>query len=151
MVETSNYVLPSLSLHRLAGGASGGGRNRPPDGGPAGIGGDTSWSAENPNAAPDALWDHTSAAHQLVGLSQDASLGQDASLRPSLQHERPVQRNPRLHTFGSGSASGSAAGVPMRDALDLDDLQNFLSWDMYGIMEIGDTVSFQGTEVSGHS
>ena len=42
----------------------------------------------------------------------------------------------------------------MCEALDLDDLQNFLSWDMYGIrdMDMGDPVSDDATEdFGGHS
>lgn len=38
---------------------------------------------------------------------------------------------------------------PIYDALDLDDLQNFLSWDIHGIMEISDTGSNMGTEITG--
>jgi hypothetical protein len=34
----------------------------------------------------------------------------------------------------------------MCDALELEDLQNFLSWDMHGIMEISDSISNLGTE-----
>ncbi len=85
------------------------------------------WSTVNPNAA-NASWDGTSAAaHQLVGLSTQAA---QAS---GLQHERPVllqqqQQGPPVKRQGS---------QPMCEALDLDDLQNFLSWDMYGIMEMG--------------
>lgn len=38
------------------------------------------------------------------------------------------------------------ASQPMCDGLDIEDLQNNLSWDMYGIMEISETVSNLGTE-----
>lgn len=53
-------------------------------------------------------------------------------MRSSLQHERPVPLQPLRK---------NALAQPMCDALDLDDLQNFLSWDMYGIMEMGGSVS----------
>lgn len=35
------------------------------------------------------------------------------------------------------------------EALDLDDLQSFLSWDMHGLMDLGDTVSVSGYETEG--
>lgn len=121
--KASDYVLPPLSLHSLA--RSGAGE-------PGGIDGDVasrtaSWSTQNPHAGGPASWDGTSAAaHQLVGLSQEQSV------RSSLQHERPVPLHPLRKV---------AASQPMCNALDLDDLQNFLSWDMYGIMEMGGSVS----------
>lgn len=34
----------------------------------------------------------------------------------------------------------------MIEALDLDDLQNFLSWDMYGIRDMGDPVSEEAAD-----
>lgn len=65
-----------------------------------------------------------------MGLSQDAP-----PARSGLQHERPV--SVQLPARG-----GPAAGQqPMCEGLDLDDLQSFLSWDMYGIMEMGGGVS----------
>ena len=71
------------------------------------------WSRANPNAGGPETWDGTSAGNALTKAKQ------------SLQHERPVPESP----------------TPLCEALDLDDLQNFLSWDMYGIMEIGGSVS----------
>lgn len=32
------------------------------------------------------------------------------------------------------------------DVLDVDDLQNFFPWDLYGLMEIGEVMSQNGTE-----
>lgn len=99
-----------------------------PDGGEAASGA-SSFSTRNPHAGGPASWDGTSvAAHQLVGLSQEVSI------KSSLQHERPVP-NPLRKVVPT------LPTLPMCDALDLDDLQNFLSWDMYGIMEMGGTVS----------
>ncbi|QUC22020.1 uncharacterized protein UV8b_06261 [Ustilaginoidea virens] len=123
-------VLSPLSLNSLA--CSGAGE-------PAGAEGDAasrteSFSTQNPHAGGAASRDGTSAAaHQLVGLSQEASV------RSSLQHERPVSQHPL------GKAPSSQ---PMCDALDLDDLQNFLSWDMYGIMEMGGSVSIEDMDDS---
>ncbi|OAA38365.1 Transcription factor [Metarhizium rileyi] len=122
--KTEDYVPPPLSAHSVArsGAASASG----------GMDGEASsqtasWSTQNPHAGGPASWDGTSAAaHQLVGLSQEQSV------RSSLQHERPVPPHP-LRKLG--------AMQPMCDALDLDDLQSFLSWDMYGIMEMGGSVS----------
>ena len=34
----------------------------------------------------------------------------------------------------------------MYEALDLDDLQNFLSWDMYGIRDMGDPITDEGVD-----
>ncbi|KAG8407564.1 hypothetical protein J3458_020316 [Metarhizium acridum] len=121
--KPGDYDLPPLSLHSLA-------RSGTTESG--GLDGDAaaptaSWSTQNPHAGGPASWDGTSAAaHQLVGLSQEQSV------RSSLQHERPVPLHP-LRKFG--------ATQPMCNALDLDDLQSFLSWDMYGIMEMGGSVS----------
>ncbi|GJN78162.1 hypothetical protein PLIIFM63780_001655 [Purpureocillium lilacinum] len=131
--ESSEFILPPLHSLARTGGvggsvtpdkrtpglSSGGGTGSVPD--------SPAWSTVNPNAA-NASWDGTSAAaHQLVGLSTQAA---QAS---GLQHERPVllqqqQQGPPVKRQGS---------QPMCEALDLDDLQNFLSWDMYGIMEMG--------------
>ncbi|OAQ62375.1 fungal transcriptional regulatory protein [Pochonia chlamydosporia 170] len=121
--RTAEYVLPPLSLHSLA--RSGAGESGGIDGEVASR--TASWSTQNPHAGGPASWDGTSAAaHQLVGLSQEQSV------RSSLQHERPVP----VHPFRKVAPS-----QPMCNALDLDDLQNFLSWDMYGIMEMGGSVS----------
>lgn len=118
-------------LHALARAPGAGGDRRPGDESPG-------WSTVNPNAGAGgpASWDGTSAAaHQLVGLSQEA-----APARPSLQHERPValSMQPPPPPRGRGAPG---AQLPMCEALDLDDLQSFLSWDMYGIMEMGGGVS----------
>ncbi|PHH58853.1 hypothetical protein CDD82_2628 [Ophiocordyceps australis] len=110
-------MLPSMTLHPLTGNDG----KRTDD--ESAVPNTSGWSTVNPNAGNGgpASWDGTSlAAHQLVGLSQELSTG------PSLQHERPVALEPP---------------APLCEALDLDDLQNFLSWDMYGIMEMGGGVS----------
>ncbi|KAG6292080.1 hypothetical protein E4U46_000507 [Claviceps purpurea] len=87
----------------------------------------SSFSTQNPHAGGPASWDGTSVAHSRPNLSKEVPL------KPSLQHERPVL-NPDPH----GKA---IPGKSMCDALDLDDLQNFLSWDLYGIIEMGGSVS----------
>ncbi|PNY28454.1 transcriptional regulatory protein, partial [Tolypocladium capitatum] len=118
-----NMLPPLHSLARSAGGCD----ERPGEESPG-------WSTVNPNAGNggSASWDGTSvAAHQLVGLSQEAAVA-----RPSLQHERPVALS-----MQPPSRRAATAQQPMCEALDLDDLQNFLSWDMYGIMEMGGGVS----------
>lgn len=72
------------------------------------------------------------AAYQLAGMSKDTPT------RSGLQHERPVTvQTPRRSVNGSN---------PMIEALDLDDLQNFLSWDMYGIRDMGDPVSEEAAD-----
>ncbi|PHH60613.1 hypothetical protein CDD81_1403 [Ophiocordyceps australis] len=117
--EAPDYMLPSITLHPMAGSEAGGKRTDDE----AVVPNISGWSTVNPNAGNGgpASWDGTSmTAHQLVGLSQEVSTG------PSLQHERPV---------------GIEPPAPLCEALDLDDLQNFLSWDMYGIMEMGGGVS----------
>ncbi|KAG5942303.1 hypothetical protein E4U59_001189 [Claviceps monticola] len=86
----------------------------------------SSFSTQNPHAGGPASWDGTSVAYPRPNLSKEI-------LKPSLQHERPAL-NPHPH----GKA---IPGKSMCDALDLDDLQNFLSWDMYGIIEMGGSVS----------
>lgn len=132
-LASPDFVLPPLSLHNLAqaskrhGDRSSGGHNQ-------------NWSSESPKiGTPNGggQWDRTSAAQQLVGLSKDAPA------RSGLQHERPVALQP------PPKMGPPPAAQPIYDALDLDDLQNYLSWDMYGIMEISDTVSNVGTEVTG--
>ncbi|KAG6122890.1 hypothetical protein E4U14_003764 [Claviceps sp. LM454 group G7] len=86
------------------------------------------FSTQNPHAGGPASWDGTSLVHPRSNLSQEVPL------KPSLQHERPVRANQHPH----GKA---ISGNSMCHALDLDDLQNFLSWDMYGIIEMGGSVS----------
>ncbi|GAB0146342.1 hypothetical protein EsHS_00006749 [Epichloe bromicola] len=116
--ESPNLVLPPLplSLPSLARPAAAGELGGP-DGGEAASGA-SSFSTRNPHAGGPASWDGTSvAAHQLVGLSQEVSV------KSSLQHERPVPNPLR-------KAVPTLSTLPMCDALDLDDLQNFLSWDI---------------------
>lgn len=117
--------------------------------GPAGGGG---------GAAGD--WDHqhASAAQQLVGLSKPPQQ-QQLGVPESLQHERPVPKKifpgtaastvsaPAAAATRYGSAFGGGLGGGrggIGDALDLDELQNFLSWDIYGIMDLGETISASG-------
>jgi hypothetical protein len=38
------------------------------------------------------------------------------------------------------------APLMMGNALDVDDLQNLFPWDLYGLMEIGEAMSQNGTE-----
>lgn len=116
----ADMQLPSISLHSLA--RTGIGARRAADRGVQG------WSPTN-GTTP---WDRNSAAQQLVGMSRDSPV------RSGLQHERPVSK-----ATAQGRRSTTQVSQPMCEALDLDDLQNFLSWDMYGIrdMDMGDPVS----------
>ncbi|KAF4337357.1 nitrate assimilation regulatory nirA [Fusarium beomiforme] len=60
--------------------------------------------------------------------------------RSKLQHEQPVsQRTP----------PGTATSHMDHQAVDLSDLQNYLSWDMYGIMEMNDKGLKAGIEDNG--
>ncbi|KPM34860.1 hypothetical protein AK830_g11721 [Neonectria ditissima] len=69
----------------------------------------------------------------------------DTPARSGLQHEQPVG----LRTPPANMATSSAY---MRDhAVDLSDLQNYLSWDMYGIMEMSDSGLKAGIEGNGYS
>ncbi|KAH7308164.1 fungal-specific transcription factor domain-containing protein [Stachybotrys elegans] len=90
----------------------------------SGVVNSTNWSTTNPNA--NSTWDHTNAAHQLIGMSLEGPV------QSGLQHERPVSSHPQPRP---------ALMQPMCDAIDLQDLQNNMSWDIYGIMEIGETLS----------
>jgi hypothetical protein len=131
---TPEFSLPSISLHSLA--RTGIATRRAADRA-TGVRG-LSWSAETPGAA---AWDRNNAAQQLVGLSQDVL----TSSRSGLQHEQPVptalpQLSPPTYP------KRNAPTQPMCEALDLDDLQNFLSWDMYGIMDMGDPLPDDGPE-----
>ncbi|KAF4950568.1 hypothetical protein FSARC_13136 [Fusarium sarcochroum] len=64
---------------------------------------------------------------------------EETPARSKLQHEQPVsQRTPPGVTSHMDD-----------QAVDLSDLQNYLSWDMYGIMEIGDTGLKAGIEGNG--
>ncbi|KAM4062175.1 fungal specific transcription factor [Hirsutella rhossiliensis] len=145
--DSSEYLLPPLSLAALSGGGGGGGgggadehgEKRPGDESPGAS--TAGWSTVNPNAGNGgpASWDGTSlAAHQLMGLSQEVP-----PARSGLQHERPVsmQLLPRGVAAAAAVAAAQQQQLPMCERLDLDDLQNFLSWDMYGIMEMGGGVS----------
>ncbi|KAJ4260658.1 hypothetical protein NW762_007402 [Fusarium torreyae] len=65
---------------------------------------------------------------------------EETPARSKLQHEQPVsQRTP----------PGATTSHMDDQAVDLSDLQNYLSWDMYGIMEIGDTGLKAGIEGNG--
>lgn len=91
------------------------------------------WNATSPGSSVGNIggWDR-GIAHQLGGLSKESPI------RSGLQHERPVTMQPPRR-----SAQATRA---VYDGLDLDDLQNFLSWDMYGIRDMGDLVSNDETE-----
>ncbi|KZZ93868.1 Transcription factor [Moelleriella libera RCEF 2490] len=128
--RSPDHVLPPLSstpVLRVGTGESASTANESPSRA-------ASFSTQNPHVGGAASWDGTSlAAHQLAGP------GQEVSVKSSLQHERPVPSIP---------LSKISASQPMCDALDIDDLQNFLSWDMYGIMEMGGSVSTDDMEDS---
>ncbi|UKZ79434.1 hypothetical protein TrVFT333_007189 [Trichoderma virens FT-333] len=130
---TPEYMLPSISLHSLA--RTGIATRRAADRA-SGVRG-LSWSAESPSSS---VWDRNNAAQQLVGLSQDGLI----SSRSGLQHEQPVPtalpQPPQVQSKWGGPIQ------PMCEALDLDDLQNFLSWDMYGIMDMGDPIPDDGVD-----
>ncbi|KAM0540720.1 hypothetical protein ACHAPJ_013536 [Fusarium lateritium] len=65
---------------------------------------------------------------------------EETPARSKLQHEQPVsQRTP----------PGATTSHMDDQAVDLSDLQKYLSWDMYGIMEIGDTGLKAGIEGNG--
>ncbi|OAA47225.1 Fungal transcriptional regulatory protein [Beauveria brongniartii RCEF 3172] len=114
--DNSDLTLPSISLHSLA--RTGVGARRAADRSSASTPGMT-WSAPSASPASSTSWDHVNAAHQLAGLSQDQPV--------------PSPRRP-------------APAAPMYEALDLDDLQNFLSWDMYGIRDMGDPITDEGVD-----
>ncbi|KAH0526309.1 hypothetical protein TsFJ059_009653 [Trichoderma semiorbis] len=128
---TPEFMLPSISLHSLA--RTGIATRRAADRA-SGVRG-LSWSAESPSSG---TWDRNNAAQQLVGLSQDGL----ASSRSGLQHEQPVPT--ALPQPPPVQAKWGGPIQPMFEALDLDDLQNFLSWDMYGIMDMGDPIPDDG-------
>ncbi|KAF3076141.1 hypothetical protein CFAM422_001094 [Trichoderma lentiforme] len=128
---TPEFMLPSISLHSLA--RTGIATRRAADRA-SGVRG-LSWSAESPSSG---TWDRNNAAQQLVGLSQDSL----ASSRSGLQHEQPVPT--ALPQPPPVQAKWGGPIQPMFEALDLDDLQNFLSWDMYGIMDMGDPIPDDG-------
>ncbi|KAK7419423.1 hypothetical protein QQX98_003375 [Neonectria punicea] len=69
----------------------------------------------------------------------------ESPARSGLQHEQPVALRTPPATMTTSSAY-------MRDhAVDLSDLQNYLSWDMYGIMEMSDSGLKAGIEGNGYS
>lgn len=133
---TPEFMLPSISLHSLA--RTGIATRRAADRA-SGVRG-LSWSAESPSSG---TWDRNNAAQQLVGLSQDGP----ASSRSGLQHEQPVPT--ALPQPPPVQAKWGGPIQPMFEALDLDDLQNFLSWDMYGIMDMGDPIPDDGADEIG--
>ncbi|KAF7548014.1 hypothetical protein G7046_g8824 [Stylonectria norvegica] len=83
------------------------------------------------------------------GHSKSPSMGragasrqqQESPTRSGLQHEQPVA----LHTPTGGTPSSHMGN----HAVDLSDLQNYLSWDMYGIMEMSDSGLKAGIEGNG--
>ncbi|KAM3505502.1 hypothetical protein MY10362_002907 [Beauveria mimosiformis] len=131
--DNSDLTLPSISLHSLA--RTGVGARRAADRSSASTPGMT-WSAPSASPASSTSWNHVNAAHQLAGLSQDV-----APARSGLQHERPVAVQQPVP-----SPRRPAPAAPMYEALDLDDLQNFLSWDMYGIRDMGDPITDEGVD-----
>ncbi|KAG6000381.1 hypothetical protein E4U21_005544 [Claviceps maximensis] len=129
---TPDFILPPLSLPPL-GVHSGVGDLTGVVDGKVAASRNSSFSTQNPHVRGPASWDGTSLpAQRFLGL------GKEVSVKSSLQHERLVP-NPYRKVVPA---------QPMCDALDLDDLQNFLSWDMYGIMEIGGSVSSEDMEDS---
>lgn len=91
----------------------------------------------------ETAWDHNHAAQQLVGLSQEGP--QHTS---GLQHERPVPTTQILPNIPMDLDVTMINQAPMMmgNALDVDDLQNLFPWDLYGLMEIGEAMSQNGTE-----
>ncbi|OAA64151.1 Fungal transcriptional regulatory protein [Akanthomyces lecanii RCEF 1005] len=136
--DNSDLTLPSISLHSLA--RTGVGARRAADRSSAVSMPGMGWSA--PTAASPASgnsWDHMNAAHQLAGLSSQDSVASTPIIRSGLQHERPVAMQQP-----APAPRRPAPAAPMYEALDLDDLQNFLSWDMYGIRDMGDPIADEG-------
>ncbi|RBR26324.1 uncharacterized protein FIESC28_00880 [Fusarium coffeatum] len=69
-----------------------------------------------------------------------SSQHEETPARSKLQHEQPVsQRTP----------PGATTSHMDHQAVDLNDLQNYLSWDMYGIMEMSDNGLKAGIEGNG--
>lgn len=62
--------------------------------------------------------------------------------RSGLQHEQPVA----LRTPPATTTTITSSAYMRDHAVDLSDLQNYLSWDMYGIMEMGDAGLKAGIE-----
>lgn len=141
-----DLTLPSISLHSLANTA---GSRSAADG--LAWGGTVSSSGETtPSASVNSSgWggDRGSlAAQQLLGL---AAKDLPSPVRSSgvLQHERPVV----MQTTTAKKALAAQATRAVYEGLDLDDLQNFLSWDMYGIRDMGDPVSDGVEDLTAHS
>lgn len=65
----------------------------------------------------------------------------ETPVRPGLQHEQPVV----THTPLGNTPSPQVAN----NAVDLSDLQKYLSWDMYGIMEVNESGLKAGIEGTG--
>lgn len=132
--------LPSISLHSLA--RTGVGARRAADRSPSEGGGKPAtgspWPVESP-ANANAWSDRSSVAQQLLGLSKDVG----SPMRSGLQHERPVTVQ--------ASRKAAQAAKAVYDGLDLDDLQNFLSWDMYGIRDMGDPIDEGVEDMAAHS
>lgn len=120
---TSEFALPSISFMQR----SGVGEKRD-------YNGDTVSPTHAANHAPG--WDRTSAAHQLVGLSQESPH------RAGLLHERPVQ--PQVEE--APVAAPATEELQNGDLLELGDLQDFFPWDMYGLMEMGEAMSQNGMD-----
>ncbi|KAM0338420.1 hypothetical protein ACHAPQ_002331 [Fusarium lateritium] len=75
-----------------------------------------------------------------VSGAQPNSQPEETPARSKLQHEQPVsQRTP----------PGATTSYMDHKAVDLSDLQNYLSWDMYGIMEMSDNGLKAGIEGNG--
>ncbi|KAK7421828.1 hypothetical protein QQZ08_009773 [Neonectria magnoliae] len=82
--------------------------------------------------------------NRVAGRRLPGSLDESPA-RSGLQHEQPVGLRTPPATMTTSSAY-------MRDhAVDLSDLQNYLSWDMYGIMEMSDSGLKAGIEGNGYS
>jgi hypothetical protein len=157
-----DMAIPPFSLHNTATMSDSPLSDPPPPSRSA-----TSWTAAN-TAVSDSPplgkpaggeWEHASAAHGLVGLSQH----EHSEASESLQHERPVLPSTTSNkaTVPASIAAAAVAAVTKKrrkgsdevgggeavllgDALDLEELQNFLSWDIYGIMDLGETISASG-------
>ncbi|KAF5000711.1 hypothetical protein FGRMN_1552 [Fusarium graminum] len=75
-----------------------------------------------------------------VSGARSNSQPEETPARSKLQHEQPVsQRTP----------PGTTTSYMDHKAVDLSDLQNYLSWDMYGIMEMSDNGLKAGIEGNG--
>jgi hypothetical protein len=94
-------------------------------------------AVNSPSESPRAEnWDQTSAAQQLVGLKQDSSASTISRQQQRRQHSSQSQSPPHRQQHQQHRKH-----QPICEALDLEDLQNFVSWDIHGIIDISDTVS----------